>query len=101
MPATKKNIHSKYRNKWPPTELALNVTRKTSYKKLLANFQEMLKYEKDDPEDEHFLQDIIYEKFITDIATKKFKTNEKLQDMSSKIYNLVLKPSDKRSRWFA
>ena len=101
MPATKKNLSSKYRGKSPPYELAFDVSVKTPYKKLLANFQEMLKYEYDDPEIEHMLQDLIYEKLISDIATKKFRTHEELLDMASKVYLLVLKPSQTRGRWFA
>ena len=101
MPATKKNLSSKYRGKYPPSELLDDLSMKTSYKKLLANFQEILKYEYDEPESEHNLQDLIYEKLITDIATKKFKTQEELQEMASKVYLLVLKPSQTRARWFA
>ena len=101
MPLTKKNLSSKYRGKYPPSELCYNASIKTPYKKLIANFQEMLKYEYEDPEGEHMLQDVIYEKLITDIATKKFKTQEELQEMASKVYLLVLKPSQTRGRWFA
>ena len=100
MPSTRKNIPHKYHKKYPPWKLS-KVTKKTSYKKLINNFQKMLKYEFNDPETEHMVQDIIYEKLITDIVNKKLKTHDQILERTKEIYNLVLKPSESRSRWFA